>query len=292
VGVGSFNSEEFLTRVGRRLVSEFDDASQAGTPGLIGSAREHPARMSLERLLPGAVGVGSGLVIDSYGSTSKQQDVVVFEQAWCPVFSINDTAEATFYPCEGVIAVGEVKSGLGAKELEDAFAKIASVKHLRRRAVAERDAHLHQEEVVSFRKFGTSLGMACVKSEEFDQASKATDQIYGFILCGQFSLKVETLFEKAYELWRANPKTETPNLIVSLKDGFISPFDSTPNQISFSPMKGNGFVHCPVPERAMGHLVHTLNDFVRAARTVEIKHFRRYFEAEGAQYAIGASRPL
>jgi hypothetical protein len=276
-----------LARIGRRLVGEFDDAGQAGTPGLIGSAREHPARKSLERLLPGAVGVGTGLVIDSYGGVSKQQDIVVFGQAWCPVFSINDTPEATFYSCEGVVAAGEVKSGLGTKELEDAFAKIASVKRLRRRAIAERGQLLSQK-VVSFRKFGMSMGMACAKDEEFDQLAKATDQIYGFILCGQFNLGTGTLFEKACELWRAGPKAETPNLIVSLKDGFISPFDSTKNQISFSPMNGNGIVHCSAPERAMGHLVHTLNDFVRAARTVEVKHFRRYFEPEGTQYPIGA----
>lgn len=282
-----FDPEAFLDRIGRRLVIEFDDASQAGTPGLVGASREHPARKSLERLLPGAAAVGSGLVIDSYGNSSKQQDIVIFEDAWCPVFSINETPEATFFPCEGVIATGEVKSGLDSKELEDAFEKIASVKRLRRHAPTSRGA-LNLPEAVSFRKFGGAIAFDGVKSEEFDQLRKTSDQIYGFILCGEFRLKAETIFEKATELWKRYPKAESPNLIVSLKDGFIQHFDSGRNQFVLSAMDANAVAFSPDEKRSMGYLIGVLNSFARTARTVEVVHFRRYFATDGAQYPLAA----
>lgn len=57
-------------------------------------------------------------------------------------------------------------------------------------------------------------------------------------------------------------------------------------------MNCDGVMYSPELTRAMGHLVHTLNDFVRVARNVEVKHFRRYFQTEGAQYVIGASKTL
>ena len=67
-----------------------------------------PVRHRLEQILSRGIAVGSGCVIDSYGNVSRQQDVVLYEREICPVFSINDTPEARYCPCEGVIAVGEV----------------------------------------------------------------------------------------------------------------------------------------------------------------------------------------
>ena len=99
---------------------------------LVGSAKEHPVRSKLEHILPAGIAVGSGCVIDSYGETSKQMDVVLYEKNICPVYSINDTPETTYYPCEGIVAVGEIKSSLNSDELEDIFDKIESVKRLRR----------------------------------------------------------------------------------------------------------------------------------------------------------------
>src|SRR5690606_11696638 len=116
-----FTGYEHLQSMARRLVYDFSEASVAGHPGLIGSARETPARVQLERVLPGNFGVGSGIVIDSFGGRSKQQDIVIYEKHLCPVFSINDTPDATYYPIEGVMAVGEVKSSLDKDKLEDAF---------------------------------------------------------------------------------------------------------------------------------------------------------------------------
>ena len=62
------------------------------------------------------------------GKQAVKVTSILYEQDICPVFSINGTPETTYYPCECVIAVGEVKSALGQGSLQDAFKKIASVR--------------------------------------------------------------------------------------------------------------------------------------------------------------------
>ena len=129
---GSFDAADFVRRIGRDLVRAFDDAREATTPELVGDAMEQPVRDRLEQILPRGIAVGSGCVIDTKGGTSRQMDVVLYEQGLCPVFCINDSPEATYYPAECVLAVGEVKSTIGKRELADSFEKIRSVKALHR----------------------------------------------------------------------------------------------------------------------------------------------------------------
>ena len=132
----SFDPERFIRRIGERLVDEFGDAKAGNTPLGVGTAGEQPVRKQLESVLPRGIAVGEGFVIDSYGGTSRQQDVVLYERDICPVFSINDTPQTTYYPCEGVIAVGQIKSWLDRQSLRDAVDTIASVKELRRHVVS------------------------------------------------------------------------------------------------------------------------------------------------------------
>ena len=115
----TFDPDKFIARIGQRLVEQFDDARAATSPSTIGSAMEQPVRNQLEQILPRGIGVGSGFVIDSEGGTSRQTDVVLYEKDICPVFSVNNTPDTTYYPCEGVIAVGEIKSTLDKQRLGD-----------------------------------------------------------------------------------------------------------------------------------------------------------------------------
>ena len=127
-----FDAGDFVKRVGERLVGQFAEARHATSPSAVGAAMEAPVRDQLGKILPQGIAVGSGFVIDSYGGTSRQSDVVLYERDICPVFTVNDTPETTHYPCEGVIAVGEIKSAIATKDLTDAFQKAESVKQLRR----------------------------------------------------------------------------------------------------------------------------------------------------------------
>ncbi len=191
----SFDGSAFIDHVAQRLVQEFEFAAGAGTPGLIGGAKEHPARVQLQALMREGIAVGSGLIIDSYGGVSKQQDIVIYEKI-SPIFTHNGAAESTYYPVEGVIAVGEVKSTLNKTELKDAFEKSESVKKLRRHAIATDDG-LGPSKTVSFRNYGVLTSFSGTKEEEFNQDSKSLHQIYTFVLCEKFGTKPDTLLNNA-----------------------------------------------------------------------------------------------
>ena len=175
----TFDIDAFIQRIGRRLVDEFDDARTATSPSTVGAAMEQPVRKQLEQILPRGIGVGSGFVIDTSGETSRQIDVVLYEKDICPVFSINRTPETTYYPCECVVAVGEVKSALDGSSLKDAFSKVGSVKRLKRQTIN----HLLVDTETgspypSYRNYGA------MRDDSLRDISKSPGdlaQIYGFV---------------------------------------------------------------------------------------------------------------
>ena len=128
-----FDINEYIESVGRKLVSEIEDARMLGADANAkGAGIESATRKQIEALLPSVLGIGQGYIVDSYGNRSRQIDLIVFERSLCPVFSINDTPESTYYPCEGVMAAIEIKSSLAKKGFEDACKKADSVRQLRR----------------------------------------------------------------------------------------------------------------------------------------------------------------
>lgn len=168
----SFDAAEFVREIGDDLVRDFKKARKATTPGLVGDAMEHPVRSRLEQILPQGIGVGSGCIIDTFGGTSRQMDVVLYEKEQCPVFCINENPGTTYYPCEGVLAVGEVKSAIGKKELADCFEKIRSVKLL------QRDFQRTKSGMYVGRPYG-EYGSAAAYGFEFNHTNKG--DIFGFI---------------------------------------------------------------------------------------------------------------
>ena len=126
----SFDAHNNIRSLGQELVLAYESAAQGTTPGLKGDAREKAVRTKLEAILPGGVGVGTGCVIDSEGKASSQIDVILYEQQFCPIFRVAE--DVGYYPCESVIAVGEIKSTIGKKELGDIYQKVASVRKLNR----------------------------------------------------------------------------------------------------------------------------------------------------------------
>lgn len=207
----TFNPAEFLNYLSQELIEKFARAGSATTPGLVGAAREREVRHKLEMLLPQKVAVASGCVIDSFGQTSNQADVVIHERDNCPIFSINDTLEATYIPCESVVVAGEIKSTLNTKELKDSVSKLQKIKGLQRAC----------KDKTKFRKYGSSLMMQGADSEAFDPINKITDQTYTFLLCQKFGLKQKTLAARYSKFCGEAAPHLAPSIVLSLTDGVM-----------------------------------------------------------------------
>ena len=282
----TFDAASYVTRIGQELVTQFNDAGLATTPGQVGSAREVPTRKKLEQLLPRGIAVGSGFVIDSFGRTSQQIDVVLYEKDLCPVYSINDDPETTYYPCEGVIAAGEIKSDISSDELRDVFNKCVSVRQLRRyvRQVEHTSAN-HLSEY-PFRVYGSPLSAAGAKSEEYNQDTKSSDQIYFFSLAGSFKLVTKTICEKYAEISKEVGFENCPNLLVSLEgDKVLCPLhvpeDRQNPKIVSSRMEANGVYAASSQGGSFQFLLTQLYQAYRRGRTVELSALDRYFCSEG-----------
>ncbi len=217
----NFDLDAFVRRIGERLVAEFRDAKAGTTPSTVGSAAEQPVRDQLAQVLPRGIAVGEGFVIDSYGETSRQQDVILYERDICPVFSVNRTPQTTYYPCEGVIAIGEIKSSLDGDSLRDAFEKVASVKRLRRHVVHDSMPHPTTGQPIPTRR--NYLMLRDQGIVELDEGANATERerlgIFGFVLAGECRLKHETLVQHFRSLASEMGNTLSPNLLLAL-DGY------------------------------------------------------------------------
>ena len=281
----SFEPIAYVMRVGQELVSAFQMAGFATTPGQVGSAREVPVKDKLMQLLPRGVGVGSGFVIDSFGNTSRQMDVVLYENEICPAFAINNDPGSTYYPCEGVIAVGEVKSSLGSVELEDVFRKIESAKKLRRFTRLSPSGTPRMEDYVAYRQYGSLSSIANPKPGDYNQERNPKDQIYGFALTGRLDLAHETLCDKFIDLTLATGYSQSPNLIVALDGSILCPLSISPDRhnptITVSAQESNSIYCVRHPDKSFPFLLARLQTMYTTGRTVETLAFDRYFAEDG-----------
>ncbi len=212
----TFDIDEFITRIGTRLVEQFQDAQAATSPSAVGEAMEQPIRDQLEQIFPRGIGVGSGFIIDSNGATSQQTDVVLYEKEICPVFSVNNTPGTTFYPCEGVIAVGQVKSVISRTKLEEEFRKIASVKRLQRSPVHDFMPHpTTGAPIVLERSYGNMQTPSVIDVRD-NSKSGETGQILGFIIAGSVQMNPDTLMKSFLEFTRETGDNLSPNIAVFL----------------------------------------------------------------------------
>ncbi|MBE9547149.1 MAG: hypothetical protein IMF10_06620 [Proteobacteria bacterium] len=101
--------------------------SLASHKGLIGDAREGLFRETLVKYLPKTVDVGSGQIIDSNGSMSKQTDVII---ARGDTLRIPLSKEVSVYPVEAVLAAIEIKSSFNKATLTDAVKNLKTISSL------------------------------------------------------------------------------------------------------------------------------------------------------------------
>ena len=264
--VNSFSAIDFVHSLAQDLVDSFTKAGRATTPVLVGTAREQAVRLKLEKIFPQAVGVGTGCVIDVMNNTSKQTDIIIYEKDICPIFSINDTPESSYYPCESVIAVGEVKSTLSTNDLLDAFSKIESVKRLKR----------FGNEGTSFRKYCSRTVILGAKEETFDQKNKPLDQIYGFVICEKLGLTVDAFLSKCAAEINNRASYLVPNMIVSLNDGILVYIDSKHNRSCNDSAGADSLYFVNKEGQNFQQLLSTLYHVITQGRSTDVFPFTKY----------------
>lgn len=279
-----FDATDFITRLGHSLIREFEEARKATTSPMIGEAIETPVRKRLQQVLPRGIGVGSGCVIDSYGNCSRQQDVVLYEQGICPVFSINDTPQSTYYPCEGVMAVIEVKSTLASAELEDAFEKIASVKRLRRFDVYSSGAG---DPYLEHRRYeGTQMANVVSFSDAKEMERRGLNQVFGAVLAERLRVSSDTFHARFTEFVRSFGDEYSPNLVEILSGGTLLPctIKEGKAQAEFSPKTATHFQHSQ--SHPMQNLIHFVYLTHRHGVTSPTEAFDRYLvgSRDGSPY--------
>ena len=124
-----------LGATSKRIQGEFEEIRVAmDHNGLVGDDGEEVVREFLRSILPSAVGVTTGEVVDSLGGTSRQADVILYAADQTPMLFAGINRSKHSVPVEGVLAVIEVKTKLRSGDVETCIRNCQSIKQLSREA--------------------------------------------------------------------------------------------------------------------------------------------------------------
>lgn len=227
----NFDTYEYVNDLGKDLIRDFEKAGKTTHPHAVGEGREKSAINKLKDILPSGIGIGSGFVIDSFGNVSSQCDIIIYEKDLCLKFNSEDEKNC-YYNCESVIAVGEVKSNLNKKDLEDSINKLKKIRNLKRRL----------EDNTNFRSYLSKLTAWGAESEKYDQNLNCLDQIFTFILCNSFIINCENIVETIKENENIY---EYPNAIVSIDGWYIGYSKQIEKEVlsAISALNGDSFTY-------------------------------------------------
>ncbi|MBE2256841.1 MAG: hypothetical protein IAE65_11650 [Ignavibacteria bacterium] len=247
---------EFLKSIAKQLIIDFENISEADHPVEKGNIGESSSKKNLVSCLPGCVCINSGFVMDSFGGKSLQTDLIISENA-CPSFSLGHDVQFRYYPCEGVCAIGEVKSILGKTELEDCYKKINSVKSLRRNPLRN-----------SFRKYGSNQPVIAESTNALD-VNNPYYQIFGFVLCKSIKLKEVTIIDHIIELDKKYFQKSVPDLILALENGIFIRTKKTEssNQITFNSQNYDSVAMIDFEIENFPFLIHALTKHIQEGTT-------------------------
>ncbi|MBK5411545.1 hypothetical protein JFU58_23800 [Pseudomonas sp. TH34] len=224
------NIQQIFKSVSKQIKVDYDDlASNIPHLGERGAGREEVIKALLKEYLPERFGVDSGFVVDINGKVSSQVDIVIYDRFVAPRFKV--TKNKYLYPCESVVAVGEVKSYMDKSELIDAIGKLKKIGELDRTGNGGNTARLGYH----FRH----------NSHLSPQANKC-DSIWTFIFCSD-SPSLETVTENLAIELNLISRNLWPNLVCVLNKGIIS-YHSDSGLIT-DPREATGLYHS-TPEEA------------------------------------------
>ncbi|HDX9638968.1 TPA: DUF6602 domain-containing protein [Bacillus mobilis] len=118
----------FIESVARKLLADFEASKVLAHHGLKGDVRENALSTFLKKHLPEKFKVGSGIVVNSEGEQSRQQDIIIYDAFNAPL--LHNEENTKIIPVESVYGTIEVKSTLSKPELIKCINNIKSIKAL------------------------------------------------------------------------------------------------------------------------------------------------------------------
>ena len=115
-------------RIAKALAAQAEVAAGTGHASTTGRIRETLIQQFLVPHIPRTLQVRSGVIIDSKGARSRQQDCVIVDTR-LPLIDVGSQTDALLI-AESAVATIEVKSHLGTSELSDTLESVAQTKAL------------------------------------------------------------------------------------------------------------------------------------------------------------------
>jgi hypothetical protein len=166
---------------------------------------ENLVREEFHRLLPQRYAVTSGRLLDRYGKTAGNCDVVIFNDVWFSPVKAASTKESrnSCVPIEGVYGVGEVKQALSAAVLDEAMEKLVKCHRL------------HRPRTYAHRLVENREGCNCPHG--------LTNPLFSFILAGGVASgeTLQSLIERFFDISKSLKRLELVRALCVLGEGTI-----------------------------------------------------------------------
>ena len=125
--------EEIIDSINIDMRNHFENLTKGFKHrGLKGVEREGIVREFLTKYLPKVFGIATGEIVATDGTTSSQQDIIIYDSFRCPLLYNEKSTQVVYI--EGVSVVIEVKSVLDSLEIEKSIINISSVKKMPKKA--------------------------------------------------------------------------------------------------------------------------------------------------------------
>ena len=140
-----------LRNAANRIESHIEDSNLFAHAGDRGEFRESIMQKFLRPYLPYCYGLASGAVFDENGVSSRQIDIVIYDEIFSNILFRNESN--SLFPCEAVYGNIEVKSILTTEELNISVDNISSIKKLVR-------ADSDMMDLLPFRRINLGAGLS------------------------------------------------------------------------------------------------------------------------------------
>lgn len=189
--------KKIFNLISQKMMADFNISAHFHHNGNRGDYREETLKNFLENgKLPKQYKLGNGEVISSYSQTSKQTDLIIYDNNKSIIFEATDSIQ--IYPIETIYGIIEIKSKLSKQKLIEGLDNIKSLKQM------------HSPSYIS-KKLGRISTVTYANTPPFGV-------IFAYDLGGN---SLDSLQENLKEWCAKNPASVWPNMICILNHGLI-----------------------------------------------------------------------